>query len=361
MSKFPLNALKVLDISSVLAGPLTGSFFAEMGAVVLKIENKRTGGDVTRQWKLPSENPNDMHSAYYSSANYGKKIILLDLMDSNDRNQLETYISEADVVISNFQKKTAQKLDLDPNEIVRRYPNLIFTQLSAYTWDDPRPGYDLVMQGETGWISMNGTDDEHLAKLPVAVMDVIASHQMRTATLLAMLNKAKTGKGSVIHVSLYKSALSALANQASNYLMAGHVPVPLGTLHPNIAPYGDIFFTACNQKIMLAIGSDAQFNKLWFTLINDIEKYPNFELNSDRVKNRSQLSDILQNAIHAIEKSSLVKKLDANQLPYCFIHNLSEVFNTPLAKEMVHTEKYGNYSSRSVSSVAFELFDNVLE
>lgn len=351
----PLQGLKVLDVSSVLAGPLTGSFFAEMGAEVIKIENILSGGDVTRQWKLPSENKDNPYSAYYSSANYGKKVEYMDLTQDDDRLKLEKYISEADVVISNFQKKTALKLGLDPHIITQLYPKLIFTQLSAYSWDDPRPGYDLVMQGEAGWISMTGTDNDHLAKLPVAIIDIIASHQMRTATILALLKKAQTGKGQVVHVSLYKSAISALANQASNYLMAGHIPGPMGTLHPNIAPYGDIFHTRDDKKIMLAIGSDAQFKKLWFTLIKDAVLFHNFEVNSNRVHNRNELCEIIQRFIGQVDFNELASILDQLQLPYCLVHNLEEVFNTQLAKEMINTEVLEEYTVRSVSSIAFSL------
>lgn len=355
MKSLPLAGIKVVDVSSVLAGPLTGSFFAEMGAEVIKIENRLTGGDVTKQWKLPIEDPSCPYSAYYFSANYGKETLLLDLTDPLDRAQLEAYIEKADIVISNYQQRTARKLDLDPYAILKRYPALIFVQLNAYAWNDPRPGYDLVMQGETGWISMTGTDGNHLAKLPVALIDIIASHQMRTACLLGLIKKGKSGKGSLIHVSLYKSAISALANQASNFLMNGTIPEPLGTLHPNIAPYGDIFVTKDQEKIMLAIGSDHQFEKLWFSLIKDEDLYRKFELNSDRVLYRRQLAEALQGSIGSINFKNLSLTLDELGLPYCLVHNLQEVFEASLAKEMILTSEIDQYKSRSVSSIAFEI------
>ncbi|HRG42607.1 MAG TPA: CaiB/BaiF CoA-transferase family protein, partial [Saprospiraceae bacterium] len=293
----PFEGLKVLDLSAILAGPLVGSFFAELGADVIKIENKLTKGDATRQWKLTTEDPEATVSAYYCAANYGKDVQLLDLSDEKKRQRIDQLLAESDVVISNFQKKTAEKLKLNPEYICTKFPNLIFAQLSAYTYDDPRPGYDLVMQGETGWISMNGIDGQHMAKLPVAIIDIIAAHQMKEAVLIALLKKMKDGKGSVVHVSLYKSAISALANQASNYLMAGHIPKPLGTLHPNIAPYGDVFSTSDGQKLILAVGSDAQFKKLWFSLTSDEDFYHKFALNSQRISVRSLLQETLQQLI----------------------------------------------------------------
>lgn len=349
----PLLGLKVLDLSSILAGPLTGSFFAELGAEVIKIENKLSNGDATRQWKLPSEDPQNPYSAYYWSANYGKNVILFDLTDQNDRADVEHYLAKCDIVISNFQKKTAEKLDLEPETILAKYPNLIIAQLSAYDYDDPRPGYDLVMQGETGWISMNGTDTNHLAKLPVAIIDIVAAHQMKEAILLAMLKKMQTGKGTVVHVSLYKSGISALANQASNYLIAGHIAKPLGTLHPNIAPYGDIFITKDDKKVILAIGSDAQFKKLWFSLNMTDTEYATFEINSDRLVHRSNLQNILQQSFGTYSFEELEGILELNNIPYCLIKNTKEVFDDPLAKEMILIKESDQGTIKSVKNIAF--------
>jgi len=261
-----LKDIVVVELASVLAGPLAGSFLAEHGAQVIKIENKRSGGDVTRQWRLKDEDENSKISAYYSSANYGKEVVTLDLGDEADYSSLLSIMEEADVVISNSQKKTAIKLQVDYGSLSVRFPNIIYAQLVAYSWDDPRPGYDLVMQAEAGFISMNGTVAGEVAKMPVALIDVIAGHQIKEAILLGLLSRYKNGKGSYSEVSLYKSAISGLANQASNYLMCGHVPKPMGTLHPNIAPYGDLVTTADKKMLILAIGSDKQFEKLGKTL-----------------------------------------------------------------------------------------------
>jgi crotonobetainyl-CoA:carnitine CoA-transferase CaiB-like acyl-CoA transferase len=352
------KGLKVLDLSGILAGPLVASFFAELGAEVIKVENKLTGGDATRQWKLPAEKKEATFSAYYHSANYGKKVLMKNMTDAKDRSDVEKIMSESDIVISNFQKKTAQKLSFVPEEIIQKYPGIIFAQLSAYTWDDPRPGYDLVMQGETGWISMNGTDSEHISKIPVAVIDIFAAHQMKEAILLAMWKKAITHKGSVIHVSLYKSAISGLANQASNYLNANHVPKPIGTLHPNIAPYGDLFTSKDNIKFLLAVGSDDQFKKLWFTLNMDQTAYPNFEKNSDRVKTRSALQQIMQQIMSKLRFSEIEQKICAINIPFCKILNLNEVFENPLAQDMVLQNETIESSKYYISNVAFELIND---
>ncbi len=353
--ELPFQHLRVLDLSSVLAGPLTGSFFAELGATVVKVENKTTGGDATRQWKLPSEDPENPYSAYYHAANFGKEVIFIDLNSDEERKKLEEIMAQSDVVISNFQKKVAAKFDLLPDDIGKRHPHMIVAQLSAYEFDDPRPGYDLVMQGETGWISMTGTDKDHFAKLPVAMIDIIASHQMKEAILIGLLKKASSGKGSVVHVSLYKSALSALANQATNYLIAGHVPVPCGTLHPNIAPYGDVFTDVDGIKFLLAVGSDAQFKKLWFTLNLSEEEYHTFELNSGRLKNRNLLCKALQQSFETQHISELKDIFNVYNIPFCEIRSLDIVFSQEDSKSMLNQEKVGDELVTSVSSIAFTI------
>ncbi|MEZ4911081.1 MAG: CaiB/BaiF CoA-transferase family protein [Saprospiraceae bacterium] len=350
-----ISALKVLDMSSVLAGPLTGSFFAELGCKVTKIENKTIGGDPTRQWKLTTEDSNSDFSAYYASANYGKEIIMLDFKNEDDLEKLWTLIQAHDIIISNFQRKVSEKFGLSPKAIQNKFPDKIIAQLSAYDYDDPRPGYDLVMQGETGWISMNGIDQNHMAKLPVALIDIIAAHQMKEAILMAVLKKYQSGEGSIIHVSLYKSALSALANQASNYLMAQHIPKPMSTLHPNIAPYGDTFTTSDGELVLLAIGSDAQFAKLWVSLNLGEIIDSRFILNSDRVRYRNEMVTILTERIKSVSLAEFTGLMNKNNLPWSKIHNLKDVFESEQGKKIVLEYNLNEIVAKAVSQVAFSI------
>ncbi|MBK9736715.1 MAG: CoA transferase [Saprospiraceae bacterium] len=349
------EGLKVVDVSSVLAGPSAASFFAELGANVVKIENSLTGGDATRQWKLESEEKDSPYSAYYFSANFKKQVVMLDLTSDEGQNILSEHLSQADIFISNYQKSVATKLDLLPEKLINKYPNLIIAQLSAYDFDDARAGYDLVMQGETGWISMNGYDRNHMSKLPVAIIDLIASHQMKEAILIALLKKTMLGYGSIIHVSLYKSALSALANQATNYLLAGHIAKPIGTLHPNIAPYGDMFETNDQIMFMLAVGSDRQFEKLWNTLNFSEKEYHNFEYNSDRLKNRALLQNCLQQKFSTLNMSSVRSLLNGSEIPFCEIKSIDEVLDQSSAQVMINVETVEGRSIRSMRNVAFEI------
>lgn len=350
-----LVGVRVLDLSSVLAGPLTASCLSELGATVTKVENKNTGGDATRQWKLPDEDNTGSISAYYASANHGKEVILLDLQDKADYAILIQQVAEADIIITNFQKRTAEKLRIDFDTLVAIKPDLIVAQLNAYTYEDPRPGYDLVMQAEAGWISMTGSPDGILAKMPVAMIDMIASHQLRMAVMGALLRKYRSGQGSWIHVSLYQSAISALANQASNFLMNNHVPRPMGTLHPNIAPYGDLYTTKDHKTVMLAIGSDIQFEKLGKTLNFAANLRVTFMYNRDRVIHRRILNDEIQQKMASLDLLNVTQLLSDANVPYCVIKDLQEVFENNLAKAMVLSDVQSNVRTRKVSSLAWTI------
>lgn len=346
--------LKVLELSSVLAGPLVGSFFAEMGADVVKVENKTAGGDVTRQWKLPSEEEQNV-SAYYASANYGKKSIFLDFKDSEDFQTLVSLIVASDIITTNYQKHTAEKLGVDLPYLHKLNPQAIICQLNAYTYEDTRPGYDMVMQADTGLLSMSGTEDGSYVKVPVAIIDVIASHQMKEAILVAMLQQQKDKKGRVIHVSLYKSGISALVNQASNYLMAGHIPKPAGMKHPNIAPYGDIVTSQDGTSIVLAVGSDGQFDNMLKSLNFASGRYAQFSKNSARVESRARLMHLLREDFLGLKATFIVEKLSSYRVPHCMVNNLESVFRSEIAQEMILEDENNGCSQKRVSSIAFDL------
>lgn len=356
MTEQIFSGVRVVELAGVLAGPLAGSFFAELGADVIKIENKVQGGDVTRQWKVPEESVSTQYTAYFCAANYHKKIELLDFTHGGDLEILETYLSGADIVISNFQKRVAEKFNLGPEQIASRFPKIIVAQLNAYEYDDPRPGYDLVMQAETGFVSMNGTVDGELCKIPVALMDVIAAHQIKEAVLLAWIRRFRTGLGAVAHISLYKSALSALANQASNYLMAGHLPAPMGTLHPNIAPYGDIFESSDGVAFMLCIGSDKQFQKMWDAFTSQKPLTENFKANHQRLKHRKELQVSLQKIFISRSFAEIMDLFEQEGTPYSLIKNLEMVFSENSSQEMIQSFEWPDGTiGKGVRNIAFTL------
>ena len=295
-SSFDVNTyfkdLLVIELASVLAGPSAGLFFAECGARVIKIENAKSKGDVTRSWLNSNENSVNI-SAYFASVNQGKELMLLNLDDEADLIALEHLLQKADVVISNFKSSSAKRWNLEAKQLRKRFPKLIIGQIDAFAEGDPRVAYDIVLQAEAGYLSMNGSPD-FPARLPVALIDILAGHQLKEGLLLALMNRFKTETGAIVRVNLFETAIGALANQASNYLMSGLIPQAQGTLHPNIAPYGEWFLSADNKPLVLAIGSDVQFNKLLeclslIELIGDLR----FVSNEARLKNRTALAEIL--------------------------------------------------------------------
>jgi crotonobetainyl-CoA:carnitine CoA-transferase CaiB-like acyl-CoA transferase len=220
--------LKIIDLSTVLAGPSVTTFFAELGAKVIKIENKRSP-DVTRSWKLPSEDPKSNISAYFSSVNYGKEYLRLDLLDGEDYRQLMKLIADADILVSNFKKGDEEKLGVTDKLLRKINPNLIIGKISGFGSDSDRVAYDLILQAETGFMSMNGTAESGPVKMPVALIDVLAGHHLKEGLLVALFERAKGKGASTIAVSLFDAAISSLMNQASNYLMTGHVPQRIGS------------------------------------------------------------------------------------------------------------------------------------
>ena len=352
MSEY-FSSLKILDLSSVLAGPQVGSFFSELGAEVIKIENKISKGDSTRQWRLEEEQGSGIISSYYASANYKKESIFLDLHSTEDYNTLRSLVKNSDIVISNYQLRVASKLLVDYASLKAINPKIIYAQLYAYDKDDIRPGYDLVMQAETGFMSMNGHEDGPSAKMPVAIIDLMAAHQLKEAILIALIKREKEAAGSLVEVSLYQSAIASLANQASNYLMAGHIPKKLGSLHPNIAPYGDEFTSKDKISFILAVGSDHQFQKLGKTLRNERLLSSTFDHNSKRLSNRSKLNEVLQHEFGQLTFEEIDILLTTPKIPFCRVLSLDRVFKNNLAKDMILNHVIEGDAVKSVSQIAF--------
>ena len=256
------QGLRVVELAGVLAGPAVGMFFAELGARVIKIENSRTGGDITRQWKLSAEPEDSSVSAYYCSVNWNKEVRLLDLETREAQVEVHELVAGADLVISNFKPDSARRLRMDADTLRDLNGRLIYAQIDAFGPDEQRPAFDVVLQAEAGYLYMSGEPGRPPVKMPVALIDLLAAHQLKEAVLVALLQRERSGKGCTVRTSLFESALASLANQATNWLMGGLVPQPIGTQHPNIAPYGDIVHTADGKPLVLAVGTDRQFAAL---------------------------------------------------------------------------------------------------
>lgn len=353
-----LEGLRVLDVSTVLAGPSVGTFLAELGADVLKIEHP-SHPDVTRGWKLPQENPDSPVSAYFSSINYLKKYKLLNLSQTEDRLEFLDLIMDTDILISNFKKGDDVKFHLEDNFLLTLNPRLIIGKINGYGADSDRVAYDLILQAESGFMSMNGTSESGPVKMPVALIDVLAAHHLKEGILLALYEREKTGKGKSLSVSLYDAALSSMVNQASNYLMTGHIPQRIGSLHPNIAPYGEIFTTQDQLLITFAIGSDTHFKKLCSELgLNELISDARFSSNQSRVTHRNELKELLQHKISERKTEELLQNLHKLNVPCGQIKDIQEVFESPEARRLIREETIHNEPTRRITSIAFRENDN---
>lgn len=347
--------LIVLDCSSVLAGPSVGTFFAELGARVTKIENPAIP-DVTRTWKLASEDKNAAVSAYFSSVNYHKQYLKLDLKNKNHRDQLIDRIKTADIFLSNFKKGDAEKFGLSDTSLHTINPQLIIGKISGFGSESDRVAYDLILQAETGFMSMNGTPESGPVKMPVALIDVLAAHQLKEGILAALFRRTKTQQGAVVSVSLYDAAIASLANQASNYLMQGHIPQRIGSLHPNIAPYGEIFITKDGKLITFAIGSNKHFELLCdFLGLGHLTSDKRFSENVERVKNRTELAEIIREIISRCDANDILEFMHRHFVPAGLIRNLEEVFGETSAQDLVRSETIDNIPTKRVSQIAFQL------
>ncbi len=335
MKNRPFEGLKVIELASVLAGPAVGMFFAELGADVVKIENPKTAGDITRQWKSSSEKTGD-NSAYYESVNWGKTVLFLDITNEKDHSQLMELIGKADVLLMNFKAGDSEKFALDFAHLSEQFPKLICGYISGYGESDPRPAFDLVIQAETGFMSMNGTAESGPLKMPVAIIDLMAAHQLKEGLLTALYLREKTGKGNCVRVSLFDSAIASLANQASNFLIAGNVPQRLGSLHPNIAPYGETFLCGDGKYLVLAIGTEKQFAKFCIAtgrpeLINDVR----FSTNQARVSNRAALPELLNPFFIKRPAVDAAEILRQSEIPFAIIQSVDEALTSYAATNLI--------------------------
>jgi crotonobetainyl-CoA:carnitine CoA-transferase CaiB-like acyl-CoA transferase len=227
-------------------------------------------------------------------------------------------------------------------------------QISGFKSNPKRTAYDVVVQAETGWMHMNGTPNSGPVKMPVALMDVLAAHQLKEGLLLALLERSETGKGKFVEVTLEEAGIASLANQAGNYLMTGHIPQAIGSQHPNIAPYGDTFTCSDGKTLVLAVGSNVQFNKLIHILGADIEiAQSNFKTNQKRVQNRVDLVRFLAPYFARQTRDQLLKSFIKQGVPAGAVRPLNEVFENPVAQQMIVEENIQGMATKRVKTVAF--------
>ncbi|MBU6121169.1 CaiB/BaiF CoA transferase family protein [Hymenobacter siberiensis] len=337
----PFAHFRVIELASVLAGPQVGQFFAELGAEVLKIESP--AGDVTRTWKTSDETAAtpgaeaSSVSAYFSASNWGKRSLVLDLTTAAGQTELRRLVASADIVLASYKPGDAEKLRADYATLSQENPRLLYGHLTGYGPDNARAGYDAVLQAEAGFMFLNAAGSGQPAqKMPVAMVDLLAAHQLKEGLLTALFQRERTGRGALVQVSLLDSALASLANQAATYLVTGHDPQPLGSGHPSIVPYGTVYRAANGRQLVLAVGSDGQFRQLCAALSRpDLATDARFATNAARVAHRAELENKLTEAITVADGDALLADLERRAVPAGAVRSVGEALRQPSAAAML--------------------------
>ncbi|QGX99855.1 CoA transferase [Roseovarius faecimaris] len=326
----PLAGLKVIELARILAGPWAGQTLADLGAEVIKVESP--AGDDTRQWGPPFiERDGDRTAAYFHSCNRGKASITCDFRTEDGQAQMRALIADADVVIENFKVGGLAKYGLDYDSLKEINPGLIYCSITGFGQDGPyahRAGYDYIIQGMSGLMSITGEAERQPLKVGVAVTDVFTGVYATTAILAALHQRHATGRGQHIDMALLDVAVSVTANQAMNYLSTGTPPGRLGNFHPNLSPYQ--VFECADGFLIIAVGNDGQYQRLCALLGCDtLADDPRFATNPDRVSHRQELSDLLHEHTRRFSKADLLAACEARGVPAGPINQMDEVFADP--------------------------------
>jgi crotonobetainyl-CoA:carnitine CoA-transferase CaiB-like acyl-CoA transferase len=300
-----LRGLVVVELANVLAGPLVGQLLGELGATVIKIESTK-GGDITRSWKMKGESGRT--SSYFSSCNWFKKSIAVDVKQMEGRDIVHSLCKKADIVTTSYKPGDSTRLQMDYDTLKALNRRLIYGSIRGYD-DSSRAGYDAVIQAEYGFTYMNGekTADQGV-KMPVALIDVLTAHQLKEAILLQLYLREKTNEGGAVSASLSKSCVSSLVNQGTGYLQANKIPQREGSDHPSIVPYGTIFRDRNRKELVIAIGTDAQFKNLCQILGNS-NLSQIFKTNTDRVMRREEVKSLIGELIAERDREEILQGL----------------------------------------------------
>ena len=329
MAELPLKGLRVIELARILAGPWAGQTLADLGAEVIKIESKT--GDDTRTWGPPFINTGDeTNAAYYHSCNRGKQSVSLDFKDKNDLLKLKNLIASADILIENFKVGGLDKYGLDYKTLHNNHPSLIYCSITGFGQTGPyakRAGYDFLMQGMSGLMSITGEADSQPQKVGVAVTDIFTGLYAVIAVQAALRSRDTTGLGQHIDLSLLDVATATTANQAMNYLATGTPPNRRGNNHPNIVPYCAV--STSDGYIILAVGNDEQFKN--FNKIFDVEWYREnkFKTNPARLENRDELLNLIEGKTINFSSTDLLIECENYGVPAGPINTLEDVFNDP--------------------------------
>ena len=337
----PLSHIRVLELSRILAGPWAGQMLADLGAEIIKVE-KPIQGDDTRHWGPPylasQQDGSPAESAYFLSANRGKRSITVDIRHKEGQAIIHQLIENCDVLIENFKVGGLQKYQLDYPSLSAINPKLIYCSITGFGQDGPyaqRAGYDFLLQGMGGLMSVTGEPD-HLPgggpqKVGVALTDILTGMYATTAIQAAIIEREKSALGQHIDLALLDVQVACLANQGMNYLVSGDTPKRLGNAHPNIVPYQT--FQTADGHIILTIGNDSQFADFCEVAeCQALTQDPLFATNQARVRNREIVIERLAKIIQAKTSDFWLQQLEIKGVPCGPINDIDEVFDNPQIK-----------------------------
>jgi len=320
----PLEGVRVLDLSRVLAGPYATMMLADLGADVLKIEHPERGDD-TRHWGPPFA---EGESAYFLSVNRNKRSAGVNLKDPEGLEKVKKLATNADVVIENMRRGALEKLGLGYEALKELNPGIVYCSITGFGPgpDEDRPGYDFLIQARGGIMGITGFPDGDPTKVGVAIADMVCGLQAAMAVLAALHRRSATGEGARIEVPLFESQLSWLANRAQEYLVSGEDVGRLGNAHPSIVPYQT--FDASDKKLALAVGNDAQFKNLCQAVGRpELAGNERFAENPDRVANREELVTILEEEFRKKTADEWVEEIREAGVPCGPVNPLADVFS----------------------------------
>jgi crotonobetainyl-CoA:carnitine CoA-transferase CaiB-like acyl-CoA transferase len=333
----PLEGVRVLDLSRILAGPLATMVLADLGADVIKVERPGAGDD-TRGWGPPFVGED---AAYFLSLNRNKRSIALDLQTAEGADVVRRLAARSDVLIENFRPGLMGRFGLDLEALREANPRLVTCSLTAFAEGGEggaasRPGYDIIVQALSGLMSITGERGGEPTKVGVALLDVITGLYAAIGIQAALVERERTGRGRHVEVALFDASVAALVNQAANHLLGGAVPGPMGSEHPNIVPYQ--VFHASDRPFILAAGNDKLFRATCEVIGRlELADDPRFATNDARVANRAELVPLLVDAFATATASAWLTALEAAGVPCAPIRRLDEVFASPEGAAMVTT------------------------
>jgi crotonobetainyl-CoA:carnitine CoA-transferase CaiB-like acyl-CoA transferase len=351
-----LSHIRVLDLSRILAGPWAGQMLADFGAEVIKVERPGAGDD-TRAWGPPFMQGSDgqtSEAAYFHAANRGKQSVAIDMATEQGQALIKALVKVSDVVLENYKVGGLQKYGLDYESLIAINPRLIYCSVTGFGQDGPdahRAGYDFMIQGMGGLMSVTGESDGMPMKVGVALVDVMTGLYAANAVQAALLSREKTGKGQHIDLSLLDVCVATLANQATNYLASGVSPGRLGNAHPNIVPYQA--FATQDGHLILAVGNDKQFSRFCEVAgCPELAEMDQFKTNRQRVENRKALIPLLQPLLTERTTQAWLQSLSEVGVPCGPINTLEQVFEEPQVKHRQMQVSLSHKQAGQVPSVA---------